>query len=158
MTQEVHPRRRAVLGTVLVACAAAVAVVVLQSGASRSPRARAGAAAPPAQPATLHALGDLAPGMALGPYQVRDVSEPIDGAVLVRATSPTGETTFEVRLLSDRPLPAAKTGTYAIYYRGTDGGADVLAGAAALAAALERAPKSAPLPGLTQCPTVFTSL
>jgi hypothetical protein len=158
MKQQAHPRRRAAIGTVLVVCAVALGVVVLQSGASRSPRAHAGAAAPSARPATLHALGDLAPGMALGPYQVRDVSEPIDGAVLVRATSPTGEIIFEVRLLSDRPLPAAKTGTYAVYYRGTDGGADVLAGAAALATALERAAKSAPLPGLTQYPTVFTSL
>jgi hypothetical protein len=158
MARDGRTGRRAAIGTALVASIAILAVVGVQSGSQRTARARADAALPKAQATTLHALGDLATGMPLGPYRVREVSDPVEGAVLVRASSPSGEVTYEVRLFSDRPLPAARTALYAVYYRGTDGGADVLEGAAALAEALERAPTTAPLPGLTPYPTVFTSL
>jgi hypothetical protein len=158
MGRDGRTRRRAAIGTALLASLAILVVVGVQSGSQRTARARADAALPKAQAATLHALGDLAPGMALGPYQVREVSEPVEGAVLVRASSLSGEVTYEVRPFSDRPLPAARTTLYAVYYRGTDGGADVLAGAGALAAVLERASATAPLPGLAPYPTVFTSL
>ena len=159
MTSDRQPRRRVALATALVVGAILATLVVVGSGSRRSTRAHADAALPPAQPATLHALGDLVPGMAMGPYRVKDVSDPVDGAVFVHVTSSGAEVTYEVRLLSERPLPAAKTEKYAVYYRGTDGGADVLAGATAVAAALERAPKDTPpLSGLTQYPTVFTSL
>jgi len=148
----------AVRWTALVTFGAAVTLVAILLGPRRSSRARAEAPAPSAVPATLHALGDLAPGMTLGPYVVRGVSEPTSGAVLVRASSSAGDVTYEVRLLSDRPLPPARTGKYSIYYRGTDGGADILAGATALAAILEKAPDAPPLPGITLYPTVFTAL
>src|SRR5271156_2133490 len=102
MGRDGRTRRRAVIGTALVASLAILVVVGVQSGSQRTARARADAALPKAQPATLHALGDLAPGMPLGPYQIREVSEPVEGAVLVRAGSLVGELTYEVRLFSDR--------------------------------------------------------
>jgi hypothetical protein len=105
----------------------------------------------PARSSTQETLG-VAEGMPLASYQVSGVSEPTDGAVLVRARSPNGEVTYEVWLASDTPLPAAKGGPYAVYYRSSDAGADVLAGAVALGHILERAPSSPPLAGLTTYP------
>jgi len=107
----------------------------------------------PARPATLEAMGDLAEGVPLGPFQISGVTEPVEGAVLVHAKSAASEVTYEVRLASDAPLPAATAGRYAVYYRATDAGPDVLGGAAALARLLQRAPANvAPLAGLTTYP------
>lgn len=104
----------------------------------------------PARASTLEALGDLAEGRVLGPFQVSGVTEPTEGAILVHASSPTAEVTYEVRLASDTPLPAARGGRYAVFYRDSDGGSDVMAGAAALGALLQRAPRDAAAPpGLT---------
>jgi hypothetical protein len=105
----------------------------------------------PARASTLEALGDLAEGVPLGPYVISGVSEPILGAVLVHASSPAGEVTYEVRLSSDTPLPAARAGRYDVYYRANDGGPNILAGAIALGERLQRVPADGPpIPGLTK--------
>ncbi len=160
--------KRVVVAVAVVACTIGLGRMLGRAGSHPVPpseRAEATAhkdtaerrdAAAPAQAATLHALGDIAPGMPLGSYQISAVSEPIDGAVLVRANSSAGEIVYEVRLLTARPLPPAKTRLYSVYYRGIDGGADVLAGASALADLLGRAPPDTPpLPGLTKYPPPF---
>jgi hypothetical protein len=105
----------------------------------------------PAKPSTLEALGDIAEGMPLGSFQISAITEPTEGAILVQAVSPTSKVTYEVRVASDAPLPAAKGGRYAVYYRASEGGSEVMAGAVALGRLLERAPSNVPLPpGLTR--------
>jgi hypothetical protein len=107
----------------------------------------------PAHASTLEALGDLAEGVPIGPYQISGVTEPVEGAVMVHASSPRGgDVTYEVRLASDPPpLPAARGGRFDVYYRMNDAGTDVLNGAIALGHLLERAPaNAAPIPGLTK--------
>jgi hypothetical protein len=144
---------------VVVVLFALTASVVLSNRGSSRPHALD--SAPPARTPTLEALGGLAEGMPLGVFRITHVSEPTDGAVWVHASGPQSgnpsqgqsEVTYEIRLVSDTPLPAAKAGPYAVYYRGADGGPEVIAAAADLARILDRGPKDRePLRGLTPYP------
>jgi hypothetical protein len=136
------------LGAAVLIFAGLVAVL---SSMNQAPHRRPFEGALPARASTLEALGGLAEGMPLGPFQISGVTEPTDGAVIVHATSATGEVTYEVRVASDAPLPAARGGRYAVYYQSSEGGADVVAGAVALGHRLEHA-GSPPLDGLTTYP------
>jgi hypothetical protein len=101
----------------------------------------------------LGSLGEIAEGAQLGSFRIESVQGPADGAVRVFARSPTDVVTYEIRLASDAPLPPAKAGLYNIYYRSTDAGPEVLAGATALAELLKKAPPNAPpIRGLTKYP------
>jgi hypothetical protein len=106
----------------------------------------------PATRESLAALG-LEPGTTIGALGVAGVTGPKDGAILIHTTSPAGDTTYEIRLLSEQPRPAARTPLYSIYYRGAVGPGR-LEGAAALANVIAHAsPEKPPPPGLTTYPT-----
>jgi hypothetical protein len=107
----------------------------------------------PASASTRATLGGLAPGTVLGVFVVDSVSEPVDGAVIVRARSDTVRVAFELRLDSEQPLPPVRSGPYAIYFRGPTTDVprdDLFAAARALGDILARAPPGTPpLRGLT---------
>lgn len=102
-------------------------------------------------------LGGMNRGAALGQFVVDSVTEPIHGAILVRAHSPSGaHATFEVHLLSATPSPPAQSGQYAVYYRNPERGvspASLVEAAQALATHMGRAaPGLRSPPGLTRHP------
>jgi hypothetical protein len=130
-------------------------IVPVTPPVTSSPRQR-----PPEQDAgrdTRAFLGGLEPGATLGELIVDSMTEPVDGAVIVRARSPSGaRATLEVRLSSATPPPPAESGRYAIYYRNPEDAVSreaLVEAARALAARMDEAePGVRSPPGLTPYP------
>jgi hypothetical protein len=143
--------KRIVIALVVMGALAVFLDLMTKHGST--PRHRIDAPLPAASSPTLALLGGLSVGTSLGPYEIQSISEPVDGAIWVQASTKVMTVTYEIRLAGDSPNPAARAGRYAVYFRTTDAGGDIMTGAVALGHLLERAPKDAPAPlGLTPYP------
>ena len=120
-----------------------------ERGAIESADGRAhGEPEPPAGDATRAALGGVGPGVTVGPFVVRTVSEPVRGAILIRTKEGA---VYEVRIASEERPPPARAGRFGVYYRRMRVGAsyppeDLVAGAQAIAKSIERGLAYAPMP------------